>query len=241
MIEGMNNMAKEALQMKSLSMETITAKMFTELDRSITESFGEEGRKLIYKGLQAYGLKDAEVLAKQATAEGENHTFFDYLPFEITGAAHYTELTPFARFSKLFAQIAKPVVDTYGEQGEEAVKEAVRRYGEKRGNGIAQRARTNGYPNTVEHYLTHYDMGRSDLFEIETLYKENEIEQTFTHCPLGQQWADDGMHEYGILYCQMIDPAIAAGYNKKFEVVHDEYVLKEGQCHFLFQLKDGAK
>lgn len=234
-------MAEEKLMMKALSMDIITAKMFTELDTAITKAFGEKGRALILKGLEQFGLKDAEALAKKATAEGENHTFYDYLPYQVEGTEQYTALTPFARFSKMFAQIAKQVVDEYGEQGENAVKEAVKHYGEKRGKGIAQRARTNGLPNSVDNYLTHYDMARSDLFKIETVYKENEIEQTFTHCPLGQQWADDGMHKYGILYCQMIDPAVASGYNTKFDVVHDEYVLKEGQCHFLFQMKDEAQ
>lgn len=46
------------------------------------------------------------------------------------------------------------------------------------------------------------------------------------------------MEEYGILYCQMIDPAIAKGYNPNFEVEHDKYLLKEGHCHFRFQMKD---
>lgn len=230
-------MAEEKLMMKALSMDIITAKMFTELHLSITEQYGEYGRELVQQGLQAFGLKDAEAMAKKATAEGENHAFFDYLPHVVEGEEQYAALTTFARFSKMFAQIAKPVVDEFGEEGEKVIMRAVERYGNKRGAGIAQRARTNGLENTVENYLTNYDMGRSDLFEIETIYKENEVEQTFTHCPLGQQWVDDGTGKYGILYCRMIDPAIAKGYNKNFEVVHDEYVLREGQCHFQFQMK----
>ena len=231
-------MAEEKLMMKALSMDIITAKMFTELHLSITEQYGEHGRELIQQGLQAFGLKDAEAMAKKATAEGENHTFFEYLPQIVEGQGQYTDLTTFARFSKMFAHIAKPVVDTYGEEGEQVIMRAVERFGNKRGAGIAQRARTNGLENSLENYLTNYDMGRSDLFEIETVYKEDEVEQTFTHCPLGQQWADDGMGKYGILYCKVIDPAIAKGYNKNFEVVHDEFVLREGQCHFQFQMKE---
>lgn len=72
----------------------------------------------------------------------------------------------------MFAQIAKPVVDEYGEEGEQVIMRAVERFGHKRGQGIAQRARTNGLANSVDNYLTNYDMGRSDLFEIETVYKK---------------------------------------------------------------------
>ena len=80
-------------------------------------------------------------------------------------------------------------------------------------------------------------MGRSDLFEYETNFHPKEIEQTFTKCAFAEQWKKDGVGEYGILYCQMIDPSIAKGFNPNFEVVHDRYVLEEGECHFRFQMK----
>lgn len=81
-------------------------------------------------------------------------------------------------------------------------------------------------------------MGRSDLFKYETTHSPEEIEQTFTVCPFGQQWADDNMHQYGIVYCRMIDPSIAKGFNENFNVIHDQYILKEGKCHFRFQLPE---
>ncbi|BAD62934.1 hypothetical protein ABC0392 [Shouchella clausii KSM-K16] len=227
------------IMVKNLSMEIITAKMFNELHVAILEAYPDEGYNLIKKGLIAFGLKDAELIAIQATSEGQNHHFFEYLPPVLEVQEKYASLTPFARFAKMFAQIAKQVVDEYGEKGEAVIMSAVEQFGKKRGQGIAQRARSNGFENTVENYLSHYDMGRSELFEFESSYKKEEIEQTFTKCPLGQQWADDGTGEYGILYCRMIDPSIAKGYNKNFDVVHDQYVLKEGQCHFKFQMKEG--
>ncbi|QKS73160.1 L-2-amino-thiazoline-4-carboxylic acid hydrolase [Paenalkalicoccus suaedae] len=138
--------------------------------------------------------------------------------------------------AKLFASISKEVVTVYGEQGQDAIRQGVYTFGHSRGQGIAKRAAHLGLPNTIEHYLSNYDMERSDLFEVETSFHPNEIEQTFTVCPFGQQWKEDGTGEYGILYCQVIDPAIAKGYNEDFTVVHDEYVLKEGQCHFRFSL-----
>ncbi|GAF63443.1 hypothetical protein BTS2_0334 [Bacillus sp. TS-2] len=231
-------MTQEKLIMKAFSMDVITAKMFNELHLSITKTFNKQGKPLILKGLEQFGIKDAESIAKKATAEGENHYFYDYLPAHIQDKEQHAELTPFARFSKLFAEITKQVVDTFGEEGEQVVMKAVANFGENRGRGIAQRAFANGLENSAENYLSNYDMGRSDLFEYETIQKENEIEQTFTKCPLGQQWADDNMGKYGILYCRMIDPSIAKGYNPKFEVEHDQYVLKEGQCHFQFKMKE---
>lgn len=222
-------------------MEAMTANIFTEIETIVLSKFKDNGRELLQQGIEKFGYKDAEDIAIKATKEGVNHSLFDYIPKNHNMNNQYQGLTSFALFSKLFAQVAKAVVDFYGKEGEEAIKAGVYAFGEKRGKGIAQRARVNGEDNTINHYLSNYDMGRSDLFEYESIFQPENIEQTFTKCPLGQQWADDDMHKYGILYCQMIDPAIAKGYNPKFEVEHDRYILEEGVCHFNFKLKESKE
>ncbi|WP_142247895.1 L-2-amino-thiazoline-4-carboxylic acid hydrolase [Alkalihalobacterium alkalinitrilicum] len=224
-----------------LSMYRITAKLFSHIEKSVTSSFDTEGKKLLQKGLENFGYKEAHDIAVLASREGEDHVLSDYIPKDFDRANKYSEITIYGLMAKLFAQVTKVVVDVYGEEGKEAIKEGVRTFGEERGKGIVQRAAHLGMPNTIENYLSNYDMGRSNLFEFENIFKPQLIEQTFTKCPFGQQWADDNMHEYGILYCQMIDPAVAKGYNPNFEVEHDQYILKEGVCHFNFKLEDHTK
>lgn len=231
-------MSETKLNIPPLSMHAITARLFTHVEKAVVEKFGDKGKDLIQKGVENFGYKDAEEIAKDATMKNENHILFDYIPAEHQTVKKYKNSTIYALMAKLFAQITKQVVDTYGTEGEDAVREGVRTFGEERGRGIAQRAQANGEENTIDNYLTNYDMERSDLFEYTTEYKPEEIEQNFTVCPFGQQWADDNMHEYGILYCQMIDPSVARGYNPKFEVEHPNFILREGNCHFRFKLKD---
>jgi hypothetical protein len=229
-------MAKKPLP--SLSMYTITAKLITHIEDSVIQAFGEkEAKRGIQRGIENFGYARTKKISDQATIEGEKHILANYLPDDIDmseaeGDAH----TIYALMAKLFAQVSKFFVDKYGEPGKDAIREGVRTFGEARGHGIAERAKYMGEPNTIENYLSNYDMGRSDLFEYESIFEPENIEQTFTKCPFGQQWADDDMHEYGILYCQMIDPAVAKGYNPAFEVEHDKYVLKDGFCHFNFKL-----
>lgn len=231
-------LSKTKVHIPPLSMDTITAKLFTHLEKSVITQFEEEGKALLQQGVQNFGYKDAEDIALQATKDGVNHRLYSYIPKDHQTERKYENITIYALMAKLFAQISKAVVDRFGEKGKDAIREGVRTFGEERGRGIAQRARANGKDNTRENYLTHYDMGRSELFTFSTEYKEGEIEQNFTVCPFGQQWSDDDMHEYGILYCQMIDPSLARGYNPDFEVVHDQYILVEGNCHFRFKLED---
>lgn len=231
-------MSETKINIAPLSMHTITVKLFTHLEKSVITEFGKEGKQLIQQAVKNFGYKDAEEIAKEGTMNGVNHRLYSYIPRNHQTESNYENETIYALMAKLFAQIAKAIVDQFGEKGKDAVREGVRTFGEERGRGIRQRARANREDNRRENYLTNYDMPRSELFTFTTDYKEGEIEQNFTVCPFGQQWADDNMHEYGILYCEMIDPAVAKGFNPDFEVEHDQYILKDGNCHFRFKLKD---
>lgn len=223
--------------LKPYSMYAITAKLITHVDKAVHGAFPENASQFMQQGINTFGQSRVKAIADQADREKEKHILHNYLDSSAVPDLNLTsEHTIYALMAKLFAETAKPFADTYGDKGKDAVREGVRTFGESRGKGIAHRAELKGYTNSMEHYLSSYDMERSELFEVDTTFHEQEIEQTFTKCPFGQQWADDGTGEYGILYCQMIDPAIANGYNPDFEVEHDQYVLNEGVCHFRFQM-----
>ena len=223
----------------TLSMYSITAKLITHLESAITKEFGEGAKSFIRNGIEAFGWARAKLISDQATFEGEVHCLASYLPNHTlaTKGLEQDQQSIYPWMAQLFAHVTKEIVDHYGEAGKHAVREGVRTFGEVRGQGIAKRAKHMGYANDLEQYLPNYDMGRSDLFEFENVFTEGNIDQTFTKCPFGQQWVDDEMGEYGILYCEMIDPAVAKGFNPDIEVEHDQYVIKEGVCHFQFTLK----
>lgn len=141
-------------------------------------------------------------------------------------------------FAKLFAHITRQVEQACGEKGIEAIREGVRQFGKERGRDIARRARVLGHEPDAEHYLSSYDMGRSDFFHSDNDIRKNSVEQVFTHCVFAEQWSKDGTEQYGIHYCQLIDPSIAEGYNPNFRCIHDKHFFQDGQCHFLFEMKE---
>ncbi len=143
-------------------------------------------------------------------------------------------------FARLFAHVSKSVIDRFGEEGRAAIAAGVDTFGEERGRDIARRAAAAGKANTVENYLTSYDMGRSELFVYEDVYGQGQVEQTFTKCPFADQWMQDGMEDYGIIYCEQIDPAIARGFNPDLACVHDQHIFKDQVCHFCFHLRGAA-
>ena len=144
-------------------------------------------------------------------------------------------------FCRLFAHMAKEVMDQFGEEGEQAIRKAVWNFGVERGQDIANRAKTNGCPMDVRSYLSNYDMGRGDDFTAQNIYGENQVEQLFTECGFARQWIADGMEQYGKLYCDMIDPAIAKGYSDDLECIHNKRIYEDGVCAFCFRMKTQVK
>lgn len=141
-------------------------------------------------------------------------------------------------FCRLFAHMSKAIIDEIGEEaGERVIHQAVWNFGVERGQNIAERAKAAGGTNNIAGYLPNYDMGRGDDFTADNQYGENEVSQLFTQCGFAEQWLADGTERYGKLYCDMIDPAIVAGYNENMECIHDRRIYEDGVCAFCFRMK----
>ena len=146
------------------------------------------------------------------------------------------EVDMYVLFARMFAHIARKVEQACGEKGIEAVRAGVRSYGEERGRHIAARAAAQGHAADARHYLSCYDMGRSGYFHSRDAVSENQVEQNFDKCVFAETWMRDGCERWGIHYCDIIDPAIAHGYHKEMECIHDRHFFKDGRCHFKFIL-----
>lgn len=151
------------------------------------------------------------------------------------------ETNMYVLFARLFACIAREAEASCGEAGLKAVREGVRRFGEERGANIAQRARQMGHQADLRHYLSCYDMGRSGYFSSADRVEADQVEQTFDRCVFAETWMKDHTEQWGIHYCELIDPSIARGYNCRMECCHDKHFFKDGQCHFLFTMKNEEK
>jgi len=144
--------------------------------------------------------------------------------------------------ANLFAEIAQEVTGRFGAEGEEAIRQAVRSFGRKRGQTIAASVEKDGKEKGVGNYLPYYDMERSGLFKAENRLTEGQLEQDFSECIFAKTWMDAGMEKYGLFYCEEIDPAIARGYNPNFQCYHDKHFLKgDKHCRFIFRMEKDLK
>lgn len=174
--------------------------------------------------------KDRDVIALDCeTKEADKNLGQEQLELE--------ETNMYVLFARMFACITKEVEEHCGGEGVEAVREGVRKFGEERGRNIAGRARQMGHEADLLHYLSCYDMGRSGYFNSENRVEMDEVEQTFDHCIFAETWMNDHTEQWGIHYCELIDPSIASGYDQRMECCHDRHFFKDGCCHFLFKMK----
>jgi hypothetical protein len=142
----------------------------------------------------------------------------------------------------LFAWIARAVIARAGaEKGEAVMRQAVRRYGEERGQRMALRAEADGEQLSMANYLA-YGEWSADPEEIEQVMVEEGavVRMTVHKCPWHAAWTENDLMTYGRLYCLEIDEALVRGFNPALKLDVNATQTNEGKpCEFVFhELED---
>jgi hypothetical protein len=115
----------------------------------------------------------------------------------------------------LFGLLARHVIEAAGEfTGESNILKAVMRYGEQRGRRMRLRVLRDGAPLNLTSYLAYKEWrpvtaeGRGQAVE-----QSGDVISTVSACPWANTWNEMGLLQYGRLYCQEIDLALARGFD----------------------------
>ncbi|MDR2136806.1 MAG: L-2-amino-thiazoline-4-carboxylic acid hydrolase [Synergistaceae bacterium] len=136
-------------------------------------------------------------------------------------AADEGALQQFADFSAaLYYFMAKTMIDRFGEEGREAVKEAVHAFGVYRGRRVRRRVLQAGEKPLMENEYKHHDLPiGTKIWEAESEHEGGRQTTKVLKCPFGRMWqamekkeACESATEIGRLYCD-VDYAIWEGYN----------------------------
>jgi hypothetical protein len=140
----------------------------------------------------------------------------------------------------LYYHLSSEVVDRFGAEGEAAVRRAIHKYGEARGNRIRDEVLAKGLPLTVENLSKFYDLPLplcwvSDKVRVE----ENYLEKKVTYCPFAEEWKRLHGEKLGLIYCEQ-DLCMRRGYNPEFDLEQFTNVLSgDANCHTVVQWKKG--
>lgn len=114
---------------------------------------------------------------------------------------------------------------------------ATQRYGEQRGNRMAQRALRDRKPLDFASYCAYGEWSYTEDYfakgkHIETISKSPDLHYRVHACPWHEQYKEMGLLEGAILYCQHIDLAIARGFNPYLDFEVNEIMHNGRFCDF---------
>jgi hypothetical protein len=142
--------------------------------------------------------------------------------------------------AKLYYHMAKEMLDSFGAEGEAALRRAVQAFGRDRGAALRKRHEEQGIPVNVQSLFNHYDMPGTDSsrFRRTTFKLDENTRQSETYvCHFQEIWkekgGDEALRSLGQIYCHEFHPAMWAEYDEGIKMWFNS-LLTEGdeQCHF---------
>ena len=137
----------------------------------------------------------------------------------------------------LFALLSRAVLSRFGEvKGEKIIRQAVRRYGEQRGQRMAFRAQRDGEPLSMLNYMAYSEwrVGPGET-EQRMLEKVPEALSFVDRCPWHRAWVESDLLRFGRLYCLEIDQALVRGFNPELRLdVLSTLSNDDRSCEFVF-------
>ena len=136
----------------------------------------------------------------------------------------------------LYYYLGREVVDEFGSAGEEAIRQAIHKYGEARGLKIKEEVLSRGLPLTVQNLSQFYDLPLPLAWVSEKIRsEENYLEKKVTYCPFAEEWKRLKGEKLGLIYCEQ-DLCMRQGYNPEFDLQQFTNVLhKDPHCHTIVQ------
>ena len=143
-------------------------------------------------------------------------------------------------YAKLYYFLAAEMVDTFGEEGEKALRRAVQKFGASRGEALRKRHEEMGMPIDVKSLFTVYDLpsGRDhdDIRKKIQLDEDNRVSETY-FCHLQQVWEELGGEEkgnkIGAIYCDEFHWSMWAAYHPDIKTELPQILTKHNPCcHF---------
>jgi hypothetical protein len=137
----------------------------------------------------------------------------------------------------LFAWLAREAVTLAGAQeGEAAIRQAVRRYGQERGQRMAARCQANGHPLNMVNFFAYGEWAVGQGQMRSKFGRQGADARVLTYeCPWHRVWTANDLLPYGRLYCLDIDEAVLAGFNPELSMAVNSTLSGGGpQCEFVF-------
>ncbi len=128
------------------------------------------------------------------------------------------KINSFNFFARLFCTFTEEIITQFGEPGKKVIINAIKKFGERRGQEIAKIVKALGKELTLKNYFIYstFDAGETTKYKVNIV--DGNIELVIRECVFCDGCMDWDKLEYGKIYCDYIDEAILKGYNPNLKI-----------------------
>lgn len=142
-------------------------------------------------------------------------------------------------YGKLYYYLAREMLDTFGVEGEKALRRGIREFARDRGRTLRERHQAAGIDVNVKSLAEHYDMPGSRTGAYRRTFiqldEDNRVSETYI-CQLAQLWERLGNEEglrIGSIYCDEFHPAMWGEYDQDIQTTLPRLLTKhDPHCRF---------
>lgn len=139
-------------------------------------------------------------------------------------------------YTLLYGFLAQRVIDSFGPEGEQIVRRALRDFGEVRGAALRDRQLHYGLELNLKNLNTYCDLpGDDDQPTNRQTFENDRFLSYVPACDMYELWKKYGLMDAAVAYCEEIHHAMWATYHEDLVVVQEE-ILTRGDCRCSFKL-----
>lgn len=145
--------------------------------------------------------------------------------------------------AKMYYHLACEMLTSFGAEGEEALRRAVRAFGRDRGAALRKKHLAAGLPINVRSLFEHYDMPgtNSPRFRRTTFHLDEDTRQSETYvCHFKDVWeelgGEEALRSLGQIYCNEFHQAMWGEYQEGI-IVALPRLLTQGDPHCRFEVR----
>jgi hypothetical protein len=178
-----------------------------------------------------------EVFLPSAKGKAGTATFQEMEPEEYL--RRMTDLT-----AKMYYYLARGLCESFGIEGDGALRRAIRRFGRERGLRLRRQHLDRGLEISMNNLFTYYDLPSDDRFrrnKIE-LTDQTRLSETLV-CPFHDVWKSypDG-NKIGRIYCEEVHHAIFGGYDQAVQTnLSTTLTQGDDRCRFAIYFRPANK
>lgn len=146
-------------------------------------------------------------------------------------------------YTLLYGFLAQRVMDSFGAEGEQIVRRALRDFGKVRGAKLRDRQLHYGLELNMRNLHTYCDLpGDDDQPTNREIFEKDDFYSTLNECDMFDLWKEYDLMDAGVVYCEEIHHAMWATYHEDTVVVQEKIMTRgDDICSFRCKMPNYKK